>query len=181
MEAMLEGKKVAVLAENQYEDQELWYPVVRLREAGASVTIVGSGSAPQYTSKHGYPVKADTDTRTAKASEFDAVVIPGGQAPDLMRRHPSLVGFVRDAYQQGKVVAAICHAGSVLVSAGILKGKKATSFFSIKDDMIAAGADYRDEPVVQDGNLITSRQPADLPKFLPAIISTLAKQPVGIR
>ncbi len=177
----LAGRKVAVLAENQYEDQELWYPVIRLREAGASVFIVGSGSAPEYRSKHGYPVKVDTDTKVARAADYDAVIIPGGFAPDFMRRQASLVSFVRDAYQKGKVVAAICHAGSVLVSAGILKGKKVTCFLSIKDDVIAAGADYRDEPVVQDGNLITSRQPADLPKFLPAIIEALARQPAGVR
>jgi protease I len=107
--------------------------------------------------------------------EFDAVVVPGGYAPDMMRRHPAMVGLVRDAAQQGKVVAAICHAGWMLVSAGVLKGRKATSFFSIKDDLVAAGADWVDQEVVVDGNLITSRKPDDLPAFCRTIVQALSK------
>jgi protease I len=107
--------------------------------------------------------------------EFDAVVVPGGYAPDLMRRHPAMVGLVREAVQEGKVVAAICHAGWMLVSAGVLKGRRATSFSSIKDDMVNAGAQWVDAAVVVDGNLITSRKPDDLPTFCRAIVAALTK------
>jgi len=171
----LQGKRVAILAENQYQEMELWVPYYRLREEGAEVKIVGAGGAKSYTSKHGYPVSVDLQAEQVKAVEFDAVVVPGGYAPDLMRRHPAMVQLVRDAAQQGKVVAAICHAGWMLVSAGILKGRRATSFFSIRDDLVAAGADWVDAEVVVDGNLITSRKPDDLPAFCRAIIQALSK------
>jgi protease I len=171
----LTGKKVAILAEDLYEDTELWYPYYRLLEAGAEVKIVGSGRAESFKSKHDFPVVADLSIEKTSAAEFDAVVIPGGYSPDLMRRKPAMVDFVREMDKAGKPVAAICHAGWMLVSAGIVKGRRATSFFSIKDDMVAAGARYEDEAVVVDGNLITSRRPADLPKFVPAIIDALVR------
>jgi deglycase len=171
----LEGKRIAILAENLYQEMELWVPYYRFREEGAEVKVVGAGGAKSYTSKHGYPVNVDAQADQVKAVEFDAVVVPGGYAPDLMRRHPAMVSLVREAAQQGKVVAAICHAGWMLVSAGILKGRRATSFFSIKDDLIAAGANWQDAEVVVDGNLITSRKPDDLPAFCRAIIGALAK------
>lgn len=169
----IQGKRVAVLAENFYEDLELWYPVLRLKEAGAEVTVVAPAAAT-YTSKHGYPVKADLAADQARAADFDAVVIPGGYAPDHMRRSPAMVNLVRDAAREGKVVAAICHAGWMLASAGIVKGKRVTCYFSIKDDVINAGGQYEDAEVVQDGKLITSRQPDDLPAFCRAIISALS-------
>ena len=169
------GKKIAILAEDLYEDNELWYPYYRLLEAGAEVKIVGSGRAESFKSKHDFPVVPDLSIDKTSAAEFDAVVIPGGYSPDLMRRKPAMVDFVREMDKAGKPVAAICHAGWMLVSAGIVKGRRATSFFSIKDDMVAAGARYEDEAVVVDGNLITSRRPADLPKFVPAIIDALAR------
>jgi protease I len=171
----LEGKRIAILAENLYQEMELWVPYYRFREEGAEVKVVGAGGAKSYTSKHGYPVNVDAQADQVKAVEFDAVVVPGGYAPDLMRRHPAMVSLVREAAQQGKVVAAICHAGWMLVSAGILKGRRATSFFSIKDDLVAAGANWQDAEVVVDGNLITSRKPDDLPAFCRAIIGALAK------
>jgi protease I len=170
----LVGKRVAILAENNYQVLELWYPLLRLREEGAEVKVIGTGSATTYTSKHGYPVTVDAAADEVSAADFDGIVIPGGHAPDLMRRYPAMVGLVREAFQQGKVVAAICHAGWVLVSAGILQGRRATSFFSIKDDMVNAGAEWVDEEVVQDGNLITSRTPPDLPAFCQAIIAALS-------
>src|SRR3989442_12561186 len=154
---------------------ELWVPYYRLKEQAAEVKVVGAGGATLYTSKHGYPVTLAVQADQVKAVEFEAIVVPGGYAPDMMPRHPAMVQLVRDAAQQGKVVAAICHAGWMLVSAGILKGRKATSFFSIKDDLIAAGADWKDAEVVVDGNLITSRKPDDLPAFCRAIIQALAK------
>jgi protease I len=171
----LQGKRVAMLAENMYQEMELWVPYYRLREEGAEVKVIGAGGAKSYTSKHGYPVNVDVQADQVKAVEFDAVIVPGGYAPDMMRRHPAMVALVREAAQQGKVVAAICHAGWMLVSAGILKGRKATSFFSIKDDLVAAGAEWQDAEVVVDGNLITSRNPNDLPAFCRAIVASLSK------
>jgi len=171
----LTGKRIAILAENLYQEMELWVPYYRFKEEGAEVKVIGAGGAKSYASKHGYPVTVDLQADQVKAVEFDAVVVPGGYAPDLMRRHPAMVGLVRDAAQQGKVVAAICHAGWMLVSAGVLKGRKATSFFSIKDDLVAAGATWVDEEVVVDGNLITSRKPDDLPAFCRTIVQALAK------
>jgi len=171
----LQGKKVAILAENLYQEMELWVPYYRLREEGADVKVVGTGTAPTYTSKHGYPVTVDATADQVKAADFDAVIIPGGYAPDLMRRSEAMVRLVREAFHQGKVVAAICHAGWMLCSSGIVKGKTATCFSSIKDDLINAGAHYVDQEVVVDGNLITSRQPADLPAFCREIVKALEK------
>jgi len=171
----LQGKRIAVLAENMYQEMELWVPYFRFKEEGAEVKIVGAGGAKSYTSKHGYPVAVDAQAESVSAVEFDAVVVPGGYAPDLMRRHEAMVRLVREAAQQGKVVAGICHAGWMLVSAGVLPGKRATSFFSIKDDLVAAGAKWVDQEVVVDGNLITSRRPDDLPAFCREIIKALTK------
>jgi protease I len=171
----LQGKRVAILAENLYQEMELWVPYYRLREEGAEVRVVGAGGARSYTSKHGYPVTVDLQAEQVSAVEFDAVVVPGGYAPDLMRRHEAMVRLVRDAVQQGRVVAAICHAGWMLVSADVLRGRQATSFFSIKDDMVNAGARWVDQEVVVDGTLITSRKPDDLPAFCRAIVRALAK------
>ena len=169
----LQGKRVAVLAENMYQELELWYPLLRLREAGAETFVVGTGSAETYTSKHGYPVQVDMVADQVSAADVDAVVIPGGYSPDLMRRYPAMVNLVREAFEQGKVVAAICHAGWMLASAGVLQGKKATCFFAIKDDLVNAGADHVDAEVVRDGNLITSRMPSDLPAFCRTIVEAL--------
>jgi protease I len=174
----LQGKRIAILAENLYEDLELWYPALRLREAGAEITIVGSG-ADTYTSKHGYPVQANAKAEEVCATDFDAVLIPGGYAPDHMRRHPAMIKLVREAYEQEKVVAAICHAAWMLVSAGVVRGKRITCFASIKDDVINAGGRYEDREVVRDGTLITSRMPEDLPAFCSTIIETLAATPVA--
>ena len=170
----LAGKRVAVLAEDLYEDLELWYPVYRFREAGAKVSIVGGG-AGGYSSKHGYPVSPDATAGNVRADDFDAVIIPGGYAPDRMRRHKAMVDLVRDAFAKGKVVGAICHAGWMLVSADVLRGRKATCFFAIQDDLVNAGARYEDREVVRDGNLVTSRKPDDLPAFCRTIIEALTE------
>ncbi|MFH1485910.1 MAG: type 1 glutamine amidotransferase domain-containing protein [Chloroflexota bacterium] len=169
----LRGKRVAVLAENMYQDLELWYPVIRMREEGAEVTIVGTGSSDTYTSEHGYPVKVDTAADNVDAGKIDAIIIPGGYAPDRLRRYSSVLRLVKEAVEQGKVVAAICHAGWVLVSAGVLKGRTATCVPAIKDDVANAGATYVDQEVARDGTLITSRTPSDLPAFCREIIATL--------
>ena len=170
---MAQGKRVAVLVADLYQELEFWYPYYRFKEAGAEVVAIGSEAGKVYKSKNGYPAKADRAASEASADQFDAVVIPGGYAPDLMRRDEHMVRFVREMHERGKIVAAICHAGWMLVSAGILQGKRATSFFSIRDDMRNAGAEWVDEPVVRDGNLITSRVPDDLPAFCRTILDAL--------
>ena len=169
----LNGKHVAVLAEDLYEDLELWYPVYRFREEGAKVTIVGGG-ASGYSSKHGYPVTPDAAAESVNAADFDAVIIPGGYAPDRMRRHKAMVDLVSAVFARGKVVAAICHGGWMLVSANVLRGRKATCFIAIKDDLVNAGALYEDRDVVRDGNLVTSRKPEDLPAFCRTILQALS-------
>jgi protease I len=170
----LTGKRGIILAEDLYEDLELWYPLLRLRGAGVEMQVVGTGSADVYKSKHGYPVQVDMSADSISSSEVDVVVIPGGYAPDRMRRYPEVVQLVRESFQKGKLVAAICHGGWLLASAGILKDRQVTSFFAIKDDLVNAGASWVDERVVQDENLITSRTPSDLPAFTDAIIAALA-------
>jgi protease I len=169
----LAGKRVVVLAEDMYEDPELWYPYYRMKEAGATVTLVGTGSAETYSSKHGYPVRVDARADDVRAADVDAVIIPGGFAPDRLRRYPAVLRLVREAFEAGKVVAAICHGPWVLVSAGVLRGRTATSVSAIKDDVTNAGAEWVDREVVRDGNLITSRMPADLPAFCRTIIEAI--------
>ena len=171
----LKGKRIAILAENLYQEMELWVPYYRLKEEGAEVKVVGAGGATSYASKHGYPVSVDAQAEAVSAVEFDAVIVPGGYAPDMMRRHEAMVRLVREAAQHGKVVAAICHAGWMLASADVVRGKDVTSFFSIKDDMVNAGARWVDREVVVDGTLITSRKPDDLPAFCREIVRALSK------
>ena len=176
----LKGKRVAVLVEDEYQVIELWYPYYRMKEAGADVKLVGTGRASQFKSKHGYPANADVAAADVKVEDFDAVIIPGGYAPDLMRRSAALVKFVHDMDAAGKPVAAICHAGWMIASAKIVKDRKATCFYSVKDDLIAAGAKWVDEQVVVDGNLITSRVPEDLPAFCQAIIGALSRTTAAV-
>ena len=170
---MLKGKKVIVLAEKEYQELEFWYPFLRLKEAGAEVKIVGP-EKKEYKGKYGYPVDVDASISEVSADQCDAVIIPGGWAPDFLRRDEHVLKLVSEVFRQGKVVAAICHAGSVLVSAGVLRGRRVTGFRSIKDDLVSAGAQYLDQEVVIDGNLITSRVPADLPAFCRAIVEALS-------
>jgi len=169
----LTGKKVAILIEDMFNVFEFWYPYYRLKEAGAEVTVVGSGRTDVFVGKPATECRADTRAEQVSATDFDGVVIPGGYAPDMMRRFPPMVKLVRDIYAEGKTVAAICHAGWMLASAGIVSGKKMTSFFAVKDDMVNAGAEWVDQEVVVDGNLITSRTPDDLPAFMKAVIASL--------
>jgi protease I len=169
----IKGKRLVLLVEDRYQVLELWYPLIRLREAGAEVTVVGPEGGHVYKSGNGYEITADASVADIRIQEYDGVIVPGGYAPDLMRRYPAMVAVVRDAYNQGKVVAAICHAGWMLASAGIVRGRKVTSFYSMKDDMINAGAIWLDEPVVRDGLIITSRKPEDLPFFCGEIIAAL--------
>jgi protease I len=168
---MLENKKFAILIEDMFNVFEFWYPYYRLKEEGAEIIVVGSGRTDVFSGKPGTECKADVSATDVTAGDFDGLVIPGGYAPDMMRRHPAMVSLVKDMYQENKLVAAICHAGWMLASADILRGRKVTSFFEIKDDLIHAGAVWVDQDVVVDGNLITSRTPDDLPVFMKAIIA----------
>jgi protease I len=172
-EMELKGRKIIILVEQTFNDLEFWYPYYRLKEAGAQVVVVGSGSAEEYTGKSGTEAKVDASADQILSSEFDGIIIPGGYAPDHMRRYPKMVKLVKDLFDAGKVVAAICHAGWMLASAHILEGRTVTSFFAIRDDLTHAGAVWVDEEVVIDGKLITSRKPDDLPAFMRAIIDRL--------
>ncbi len=169
----LQKKRIAILVEDLYNEFEFWYPYYRMKEAGAQVTVVGTG-AKEYHSKAGLPAPGGVSAEKVSSADFDAVIVPGGYGPDRLRRSPAVLKLVRESFQGGKIVAAICHAGWVLVSAGILKGKTATCFSSIKDDVANAGAKYVDQEVVRDGNLITSRTPDDLPAFCREIIAALS-------
>ncbi len=173
----LKEKVIALLVDNIYQEMEVWYPYYRLQEAGAKVVTVGAVAGQTYTSKLGYPVKCERSYDEARASDFDGVVIPGGFAPDHIRRHEKAIQLVRDLDRAGKMIASICHGPWVLCSAGILKGRRATSFFAIKDDVTNAGARWEDSEVVVDGNLITSRKPEDLPAFCRAAIGVLTAVP----
>lgn len=177
----LKGLRAAVLVEQMYQEMEIWYPVYRLREAGCKVTIVGPDAGKEYPSKLGYPCKSDKAAKDVKADDFDILIIPGGYAPDHIRRHESMIRLTSDMAEQGKVIAAICHGPWVLCSTQALKGRKVTCFFAIKDDVINAGAQYVDAEVVRDANLVTSRKPDDLPAFMQAIIATAKeRKPVKV-
>jgi protease I len=173
----LKQVRVAVLVEQQYQEMEVWYPVYRLREAGCKVTLVGPAAATTYPSKLGYPAKSDKAAKDVGSDDFDVLVIPGGFAPDFLRRDEGVLRLTRAMVEQGKLLAAICHGPWLLCSTTALKGKRATCFFAIKDDVSNAGAHYVDEEVVRDGNLITSRKPDDLPAFLQAILRAVQDLP----
>lgn len=176
----LDSKRIVILADNLYQEMEVWYPYYRFIEAGAHVVVAGPEAGATYTSKLGYPVKSDVSFDQLAAKEFDGVVVPGGYAPDRIRRYEAATRFVYDMDAEGKLVAAICHGPWVLCSARILHGRGATSFVAIKDDVIHAGAQWRDAAVVTDGNLVTSRMPEDLPAFCRACIKVLVESPVLI-
>jgi len=170
----LKNKNIAILVEHHYQDLEIWYPYYRLIEEGADVVLAGTGSAKSYSGKYGYPAPVHTTVDKLDPKKFHAVIIPGGWAPDFLRRYEPVLKFVRQMDKQKKIVAAICHAGWVLASADIIRGRKLTCFSAIKDDVIHAGGRYLDMEVVVDRNLITSRKPDDLPAFCREIISALS-------
>jgi deglycase len=177
----LQGVRAAILVEQQYQEMEVWYPLYRLREAGAKVTLVGPEAGQTYPSKLGYPAKSDKAAKDVSADDFDLLVIPGGFAPDFMRRSDAMIKFTSAMAEAGKVVAAICHGPWVLCSTQALKGRRATCFFAIKDDVINAGARYIDAEVVRDGNLVTSRKPDDLPAFMKEIFAAVReRKPVAV-
>lgn len=171
----LKGMRIAYLIEEGFEDLEFWVPVMRLREEGAQVTVVGSGKAEKFRGKYCLEARADVAADAVKPDDFDALVVPGGWAPDKMRRYPAITGLVRGVYEQGKIVGAICHAGLVLISAHIVKGHKATGSKGIKDDLINAGAEWVDEPAFRDGNLVWGRVVEDIPDFCRELVQALAE------
>ena len=172
----LKGKRIAVLVDQLYQEMEVWYPYYRLKEAGAEVYLVGAEAGKNYPSKVGYPAIAEKSYSELNPEDYDGVVAPGGFAPDYIRRHPTATNFVHEMDKAGKMVSAICHGPWVLCSSRMLKGRKLTSFFAIKDDVINAGADWVDAEVVVDRNLVTSRKPEDLPAFCIAMIDVLSRQ-----
>ena len=172
----LKGKHVAILVDQLYQELEVWYPYYRLIEEGATVHLVGAEAGKSYLSKVGYPAVAQLSYDSLRVDDYDGVVAPGGFAPDFIRRHAAATVFVHEMDKAGKLVAAICHGPWVLCSSRMLMGRKATSFFAIKDDVIHAGADWVDAEVVVDRNLVTSRKPDDLPAFCIACIDVLNRQ-----
>ena len=169
----LSNKTIGVLVADNYQELEFWYPLLRMQEAGAKTQVIGAHANKTYHSKLGYSATSQLAADAAKPDDFDALIIPGGYAPDAMRANQSMVNLVQAIFQQSKPVAAICHAAWVLISAKVLQGKRATCYHTIKDDVINAGATYVDQAVVEDGNLITSRAPSDLPLFCRAILEKL--------
>ncbi|GAE93490.1 ThiJ/PfpI family protein [Gracilibacillus boraciitolerans JCM 21714] len=172
----LENKKVIALLEEDFEDLELWYPVLRLREEGATVDLVAKEAGKKYVGKYGVPAEADYAFTDVDPSDYDGILVPGGWAPDKLRRYPEVLDMVRHMNQAKKPIGQICHAGWVLISAGILSGKKVTSTPGIKDDMTNAGGLWSDEAVVTDGHIISSRRPPDLPPYVKAYADFLAEQ-----
>jgi len=169
------GKRVCILVEQKYEEMELWYPAYRFREAGAHVTLVGPQAGVVYPSKLGYPAKSDAAAVDCTADLFDLFIIPGGFCPDYIRRSAPMLQLIRDAHNLKKPIGAICHGPWVLCSTEALRnGRKATSFASIKDDMVNAGAEWVDAEVVVDGHIITSRTPDDLPAFTAALLQAIS-------
>lgn len=173
---MADKINVAILIEDFYQDLEVWYPLLRLREEGFEVVTVEPNGRKEYKGKNGYPITVDRSIDEVKSKDFDGVVIPGGWAPDKLRLSKKVLQFVKEISDAGKVVASICHGGWVLASAGICKGKTLTSYIAIKDDLVNAGAKFVDQEVVRDGNLITSRKPDDLPAFCREIIKALKER-----
>ncbi len=170
----LQGKRVVVLVDDLYNEFEFWIPYYRLLEAGAEVLVAGPAKGGTYHGKNGLEAKAAYAFADIDPASVHGVVVPGGYAPDRIRQHQAALDLVRALDQAGKAVAFICHAGWVPASAGIVKGRKVTSFRGIKDDLVNAGAQWVDEPLVVDGNLISSRKPDDLPVFMPAVIAAVA-------
>lgn len=170
----LHGKRVLVFTGDIYEDLELWYPKLRLIEAGAEVIVAGDAANTTYAGKNGYPCKSDTAIADMQSDNFDALVVPGGFMPDKLRRDPKVLSLVREFFDAGKPVAAICHGGWIPISAGIYKGIRVTGSPGIKDDLVNAGAIFEDAAVVVDRNSISSRKPDDLPDFCRALIDMMS-------
>jgi protease I len=172
----LTGKRIAYLVGPGFEDLEFWVPVMRLREEGASVTIIGLKAGEVYHGKNGLEARSETGIEDVRPEQFDALVIPGGWAPDRLRRYDSVKNFVRRINEANKIIGMICHAGLVGISAGIVKGHEATGSEGIKDDMINAGARWRDEPAFRSGNIVWGRVVPDIPDFCRELVAALSSE-----
>lgn len=170
----LNGKRVIALVDEEFEDLELWYPVYRVREEGAEVHLVGAEKGKKYIGKYGVPAEAEYAYEEVESQNYDGILVPGGWAPDKLRRYPKVLQLVREMNEAKKPIGQICHAGWVLISAGILKGVTVTSTPGIRDDMENAGSIWKDEPVVTDGHIISARRPPDLPPYGAAFCDALA-------
>jgi protease I len=168
------NRSLLIFLEDEYEDLEFWYPKLRLLEAEAKVTVAGPPGKRHFRGKHGYPATSDEDLSAMKAADFDGVIIPGGWAPDKLRRDPHVLMLVREFDRTGKLIAAICHGGWIPISAGVYQGVRVTGSLGIKDDLINAGAVWEDAPVVVDRHFVSSRRPDDLPAFCSGIFQVLA-------
>ncbi len=172
----LQGKRIAYLVGPGFEDLEFWAPLMRLQEEGAQVTVVGLRAGEVYTGKHCLKATADLGCDDVDPADFHGVVVPGGWAPDKLRRYEGVKRLVREVYQAGRIVGMICHAGSVGISAGIVAGHQATGSEGIKDDLINAGATWRDEPAFRSGNIVWGRVVADIPDFCRELVNALAEE-----
>jgi len=175
MSGLLKGKKILMFVDDIYEDLELWYPKLRLIEEGSTVVVAGPEAEMVYKGKHGYPCKSDVAIENIDENDFDGLVLAGGFAPDKLRRDPKVLEITRNIHNAGKLVAHICHAGWITISAGIMKGYTCTSTPGIKDDLINAGATWVNKPLVIDRNMVSSRKPDDLPVFCKGIIEVMTK------
>ena len=173
------SKTILILVGPEYEDLEVWYPKLRLEEAGYETKLAGIGEA-LYRGKHGYPAPVDGDVRDFPASDLAGIVAPGGWAPDKLRRDIEVLSRVREVHSAGKLVATICHGPWILISAGIVRGRTLTSTVGIRDDVINAGAMWVDRPSVIDGNIVSARVPKDLPAFAVAMLEVLARQSIAV-
>jgi protease I len=172
---MPKSRKVAIMVAEQYQVLEVWYPYYRLKEAGIDCDFVAAEANREYPSREGYPCMSTVAARNARIEDYSCMIVPGGFAPDFMRRSDDMIKLANDMVNAGKTIAAICHGAWLLCGTKILKGKTATCFMAIRDDVKNAGAKYVDEECVVDGNLITSRKPDDLPAFCEAILKALGK------
>lgn len=175
----LSGQRVLIFAGDIYEDLELWYPKLRLIEAGAEVVVAADEAGKRYAGKNGYPCVSDAAIREMRSDDFQALVVPGGFMPDKLRRDADVLRLVREFFEAGKPVAAICHGGWIPISAGIYRGVRVTGSPGIKDDLVNAGAIYEDAPVVVDRNSVSSRRPEDLPDFCRALIEQMSCRSSG--
>lgn len=174
MQRSLQGKRVLVLVGDTYEDLELWYPKLRLIEAGAEVVVAGPEAGRTYHGKNGYPCVSDASLADVAAAPYDGLVVPGGFMPDKLRRDPGVLQLVRDFDAAGKLIAAVCHGGWIPISAGVYSGVRVTGSPGIKDDLVNAGALWEDAPVVIDRHFVSSRKPDDLPEFCRGLIEVLS-------
>lgn len=171
----LQGKKIAYLVGPGFEDLEFWVPLMRLQEEGAEVTVIGIKGGETYTGKVALEATADIGCNDASAADFDAVIVPGGWAPDKLRRYDGVKRLVRESYEQGKIVGMICHAGLVGISAGVVQGHESTGSEGIKDDLLNAGATWRDEAAFRSGNIVWGRVVADIPAFCRELVNAIAE------